>query len=405
MIQRLLTIFCTIILLGSCSVEESTYLPSGDSSQTTLIYFAGTSLNTAFESNISDIKTAVARGELGTNGRILYHKRLSSSTSRLYEIYKSGSSSVEVEEVNSYYYMDWNESSSLTQVINDVKSHIGFTNDSTSTINLVISGHGTGWVPQEYPSLTKMIAGEVSIESMWEPAAQALPTRFIGSSSDGFMDIEEVQLGIEDSGTKLGYMIFDACLMSSIESLYRLRDCADYIISSPAEVMSYGFPYDNIFKYMFDNNGLDFNVEMICEEYYNFYSSYVYPYGTIAACLTSELEGLADEVYKLTLNSLSTSEVSALQTYEGLYTHVFYDLGDYISTASSDDLTQYQKAFDKAFPPECRFHTARFYSALDSYGAKVINSYSGVSTSAPSSLFKEEWLEEPWTQAIMTGVN
>lgn len=221
----------------------------------------------------------------------------------------------------------------------------------------------------------------------------------MGVSTDGYMDISEITSGIEQSNTKFGYILFDECLMSSIELLYRMRNCADYIIASPAEVMSYGFPYDNILKYMFDNNGLDFNVEMICSEYVNFYTSYKYPCATIAACVTSELDGLADAISNLSLRELSSSEISSLQVFEGLTTHVFYDLGNYISTASEDDLTQYNTAFDKAFPPECRLHTTQYYSALGSSGFKSIKSYSGVTTSAPSSLFQDDWAEEPWSIA------
>ena len=51
-------------------------------------------------------------------------------------------------------------------------------------------------------------------------------------------------------GPDFDYILFDACLMSQVEVAYELRDTADYLILSPAEVMSAGFPYFKITKYL-----------------------------------------------------------------------------------------------------------------------------------------------------------
>ncbi len=406
-IRKILFMVCTMLYVVSCSPEGDDIYVDDDttedeeytssSAQTTLIYFCGTSLVSYFKNNIYDIEDAVADGGLGDNGRIFYCIRLTSSgATQLNEIYRDGSS-YNVRSVKTYdSSIYWNDSGMLAQVIEDTKSEIG----ESSALNLIVSGHGTGWVLQDHPYLKSVVDDEY--ESIWTPVEGALPTRFMGSSKDGYMEMSELSSELELSGTKFGYIIFDMCLMSSIEALYRIRNYADYIIASPAEVMSYGFPYEDILKYMFYNDGLSYNIGKICEEYINFYSSYAVPCGTIATCVTSELDALTVAISELTLNELSTAEKSALQTYEGLSTHVLYDLDDYIMAAAVDTLESfaiYTEAFERAFPSEYKATTGYFYTALGSSGKKSITSYSGVSTSAPSSMFRDDWNAEPWAIA------
>ncbi|MFR9620216.1 MAG: clostripain-related cysteine peptidase [Rikenellaceae bacterium] len=372
--------------------------------QTTLMIFTGTSLKTHFNSNITDIKSAITDGEMGESGRMLYLMYDTSSRCNLYEIVKEeGATEVTVLTLKSYSNISWNDSDTMAQIIEDAKSEAEITSENGNTINLVLSGHGTGWVLKDHPNLTKLaVAGETTSQyssSMWEATSPLYQMRFMGSATDGFFDIEELQVAIEQSNTKFGYILFDECFMSSIELLYRLRNCSDYIIASPTEVMAAGFPYDRIIKYMFDNDGMDFNVEKICEEYYNSYNESNAPYATIAACVTSELEALAAAISQLDFRDMDDDTRSALQVYEGLSTHVFYDLGDYVTTCGVGDLTNFYTLFDRAFPPACRLHTTRYYSALGTYGAKNITTYYGVSTSAPCTAFTDDWGLEPWTIA------
>ena len=44
----------------------------------------------------------------------------------------------------------------------------------------------------------------------------------------------------------LDYIIFDACLMGGIEVAYELRNVADKIGFSQAEILAHGFPYKPI---------------------------------------------------------------------------------------------------------------------------------------------------------------
>lgn len=53
---------------------------------------------------------------------------------------------------------------------------------------------------------------------------------------------------INDKKQKFDFILFDCCNMQTVEVAYEMRDIADYIIGSPAEIPGYGAPYATIIK-------------------------------------------------------------------------------------------------------------------------------------------------------------
>ncbi|MFI3289180.1 MAG: clostripain-related cysteine peptidase [Rikenellaceae bacterium] len=392
--RQFLLYLSLILTFVACDKDTEFILEEGQLEQTTLVYFTGTSLKSYFNTNISDAETAVAAGALGRGGRLLYLLPSSYSSATLYELTQVNSACA--TNVIKTYELNTLTATAVTQVIEDVKNYVNY-NDEDMSLNLVVSGHGTGWVLQDHPNL-RSIDSSISI---WDKEDGALPTRFMGSSTDGFMDIEVLQQSIEDSNTKFGFILFDECLMSNIELLYRLRDCCDYIVASPSEIMAAGFPYEYVLPYLFTDNGYKFDLVGVCEAYNYYYTSVAsYNYGCVAMCVTDELEPLVDIIADMSFESVDTSTI---QTYENLTDNVFYDLGQFVNLACANDsaLTAFNEQFDLAFPESCRLHTKQYYTGLSNSGAQDINYYSGVSTSDPSTKFREDWALEPWT--IDTG--
>lgn len=393
--KRILLFLLVVFAAVACKKESGDVdLGQDGKGQTTLIYFTGTSLKSYFNVNVSDAEIAIASGALGSGGKFLYLLPSSYSSATLYELSKNGDK-CESREVKSYTDFNTLNSESVQQVIDDVKLDVGY-DENKMQMNLVVSGHGTGWVPQDYPYL-KSGSGEES--SMWEKQDGALMTRFMGSSTDGYMDIEELRVGVENSGVKFGYILFDECFMSNIELLYRLRDCCDYIVASPCEIMAAGFPYEYVLPNLFTEDGYNFDLIAVCEAYNFYYTSVAsYKYGCVAMCVTSELEELAN-----IMGNMNFEDVNAdtLQTYENLTDNVFYDLGQFVNVACAGDpnLDSFNEQFDKAFPEAGRLHTDQYYTALSNYGPQDIDYYSGVTTSDPSVKFREDWSVEPWTIA------
>ncbi len=193
------------------------------------------------------------------------------------------------------------------------------------------------------------------------------------------------------------------CFMSNIDTLYEFKGLTDNIIASPCEVMGDGFPYSEILFSLFADDGMNFDLEGVCELYYEDYCDRtIYASATVALCHTSELDGLAAVVRQINETGIYDVDIDDLQCYERLSSNVFCDLGHYISEASIDLdlLAEFETIMDRAFT--ARYHTSSFYSALSGASGWVsIDSdhYSGVSTSEPSEKFQTEWSQTSWAEA------
>ncbi len=425
-------VYALIVAFSVACNKEEVVTPLGcidgcvDSStemQTTLHYFMGTDLKSYYNTNISDMEAAVAGGALGCNGKFYYLYPSSSSEATLYRIdytfegQRDGAVSVAVRSYSDFPSI---AAESIKTVIADVIEDSGHNKlYPDHRMNLTIGSHGMAWELTEEPTAASYAASKlgsrrvlsaVDESERGHPGVenQTIPTRYMGLSSkatEGAIDIEELRGAISESGIKFGYIIFDACYMSSIEVYYRLRNCCDYIVASPAEVMAAGFPFETIIPYLFTDNGRSFDLTSVCEAFYTFYTTYSTKSATVAMCVTSELEALASVVAGMELRSLTTTEINDLQVYERYTYHKFYDLGEYVTTASDGDTeaaAAFQAQFDKAFPESCRLHTSTFYSGVSGSGSNTIaiDYYSGVSTSEPSSNgYCYGWELEPWSVA------
>lgn len=128
--------------------------------------------------------------------------------------------------------------------------------------SLIIGAHGCGWTYKSdwvnYPYMARPNAGFAQKGSTSYPTAtgnfsgiQYGPdpnkpiTRFFGSVSleENALDVPTLAEGIKLSGTKMQYILFDACYMGNVETAYELKDVTNFMISSSSEVMGAGVPY------------------------------------------------------------------------------------------------------------------------------------------------------------------
>lgn len=119
---------------------------------------------------------------------------------------------------------------------------------------VVIWSHGCGWLPGVHrhnngPQKSVIYDGH-------------------GSTADS----RTCKMGIEEFAEamtvlpKLKFLFFDACLMQTIETDYALRDVADYIIASPAEIPGKGATYQRMFQHFFQKS---FDPKAIAQQYYD----------------------------------------------------------------------------------------------------------------------------------------
>lgn len=173
--------------------------------------------------------------------------------------------------------------------------------------------HGDGWLPGKYEKMALRSISPIKwIGADWNNSSANSSNSF----KTGIPELAEV---LKDAPKKLDFLMFDACFMLSVEVAYELKDCADFIISSPTETPGPGAPYTEVVPMMFASSQA---AAKIGEEYYNYYADKYDPDVTnsnanwtggvsITVIDTSELDNLAD-VTKASLSS-SASDVSSLR--------------------------------------------------------------------------------------------
>ena len=265
---------------------------------------------------------------------------------------------------------------------------------------LILWSHGTGWLPvgfyetpvEDNPaSLSKvqeMFCAPVC-EAEEDPFADMVKmvrndnlsgnagnsaVRSFGSDNGKEIELKDLVAAFP---YKLSFLIFDACLMGGIEVLYELKDSTDYIISSPAEILSAGFPYSEIMQHIF---ATPTDLEAVAQEYYDLYNNQptATRYGTISLVKTSELDAVAEiskEIFESGREKMAAIDVSDVQRYYRGKKHWFYDFGHYMEQIATPE--QYSKFSDA-------LNKAVIYKATTPYFFNIImEEYSGVSTYIP----------------------
>lgn len=111
-------------------------------------------------------------------------------------------------------------------------------NYPAKSVDMIFWSHATGWLHDDRRPVRQRSFG-------YDTAP--------GEESDcRRMYIEELAGFFKKRNIKLDRLMFDACFMQCAEVAYALRDCANWIIASPAEIPGYGAPYDTVVPLFFD---------------------------------------------------------------------------------------------------------------------------------------------------------
>ena len=268
---------------------------------------------------------------------------------------------------------------------------------------LIMGSHGTGLVPSQYMTLSSLRSPDADF---WKKADGAYETRWFGSDKERSTDITTLSsclTALRSEGVKFDYLIFDACFMGNIETFYELRGCADYLLGSPCEIMSHGFPYEQAMPYLFADEGKSFDLAGVCRSYVAFYDT---EYSVRSACITmavsSELDALAATMKRVNAGAVKSYNRNSLQRYEGLSSPLFIDLGDYVEAMCDDPalLADFYQQMERTFPT--RYHTPQYYSAYDKQMHDISvpdDRWYGVTVSEPSLKYRTENQQTAWYQA------
>ena len=304
----------------------------------------------------------IINGYLPDNGYVLiYTDNINTSTMTvrdtmplLINVYKNSAGAVVTDTV--YRFPGQN---SATKAALKSAIHVAKTMFPATEMGLVLWSHGTGWLPAGYYASGTFSSGVITAE-LQERAEEMTALRtlkklsgenkvkpFVNtwSSPPGGIDPyanmvksfgldNKTEMSIIDLAAaipcKLDFIAFDACLMGGIEVAYQLKDSTNYVIFSPAEVLTSSFPYNTIMKPLF---GGDYAAAAKAYNDYYAAQSGDSQSSTIAVVKTSALAEVAAQaklIFDANRDKIQALDLSGIQPYFRYDKHWFYDINDFI---------------------------------------------------------------------------
>lgn len=375
--------FCMILV--SCEKSDPV---EPDPNRTVLVYMAAdNSLSSDSDANIEQM----LEGMKNKAGRLVIYLDPAYDVPHLMTI-KGGKNPV-VDTLETYPEENSASVEVLSRVIGDTRRLF-----SSQSYGLILWSHGMGWLPESYKFN--------NYRSFKVERRTPLRTKYFGedrrpgnASGTSYIDIKQLSGAITG---KFDFILFDACFMSSIEVLYELRERADYFIASPAEIISDGFPYEQICPYLWGDVE---DMKKICISFFNYYNTHPDPTNagwqsaTVALVKSDELEGLMASARDALKGRTDFQGLNVWRYPLSYYTlpNVFYDLGDYINAVADDSgKAAFQKQLNKAVIYKAA--TPKFF------GATIpADKYSGLSTYIPLSQWSNmntTYFELEWPQHV-----
>ena len=251
---------------------------------------------------------------------------------------------------------------------------------------LILWSHGSNWIPahQYTPSTTTNTPQTFSfgIDSGKNDGSNSGPAMNIIPLANVLSHLPHFE-----------FIYFDACWMMGIETLYELKDYADYIMGSPAETPGYGAPYHKLMSAFFEQPVQPEKITDIVYEHYKNSSGILF-----SVVRSDELENLArattPHIQHLFANR-STPSTAGVQAYcahvlQTAYSPEFFDMNGFMyKHLSTDEYNTWIEQFDKTII--ARKATSKWNSDINPYyyTPEIVDMlhYGGISMHIPHSKY------------------
>ena len=408
-----------IVVGVSCSNGDSPDGPDAPVTpvgQTVFMFFPwSNSLLSDFRRTVEDMQTVVAQRSM-KDERIMVFMATSEREAVLFELKKQNGRCL-TDTLRRYSDRPFTSRQWLTSLFSEV-----MTLAPASRYGMVVGCHGLAWVPvQGQRNARKRLGSQERIDEednlykeekidkegddlMHFEVQGPVTTRFIGGTyPETQIETTDLADAMADAGFHTEYILFDACYMSSVEVAYELKDVTHYLIASPTEVLSYGFPYTTMGKHLLGTP----NYKGIVDSFISFYSSYNLPYGTVAVTDCTQLDALAAIAQQI--NAAATEQINVaaaeptnaasegklntarsgknvpngVQIMDGYSPTLFYDLGHLMSLKDAGTVltAAFAEQLGKTVP--YKGHTSQYFTALKDAPIDIKH-YSGLNTSQGS---------------------
>ena len=180
----------------------------------------------------------------------------------------------------------------MSQVLKDMVSL-----SPTARVGLVAGSHATSWIGTSSRS------------------------RAFGDDSGNSINISDMAEAMGNTNRTFDFLLFDACLMGSVEVCYDFRNVTNYQIVSVLEIPADGFPYDAMIGNLYE--GTVDGYKKACQAYIDYYGYRVNDgvsnsWGTISLIDSHKLSALSQAIESQLMthkDQLRNFDVSVLQEY------------------------------------------------------------------------------------------
>jgi len=225
--------------------------------------------------------------------------------------------------------------SSDPQLLNLAMNVLTTRYSNAESFGLVLWGHANGWTIEKNEKESSSVR-------------KSTPRKAYGLDSQGnWMNITDMA-AILSKYPKLAFIFADCCVFQCIESAYELRNNADYIIASAAEIPGEGAPYNTVLPALF-NTTSNFYEQVVDAYYEQDISGWHEPMSVIK---TSELDDLATSTYNALSTFLPLEKADEYLNVSGLiyyYDGAHFDMQDFMMRFVSDEnaYNEWKRVFDK----------------------------------------------------------
>ena len=409
-LKNILTMAMLLVMLvvTSCKKDENAepIEKKPKTPHTLIYYFTGTSLSLHFLNNISAAEDAVRKGVKENSRIICFFQSNNRKSADVIELVEDNG--LCERKVLATYELP--SVMTAEQLAENIKNIVGLA--PAESYGIVLAGHATGWVPINGVAQSGSTAASskkhpkeyISHEELWKKQDSGVETRFFGEkysdTAANAFDIPELAKGLAATNIYFDYILFDACLMANVEALYDLRKNARYIIASPCEIMAAGFPYEDVVPLLMKDGGRSHDLAGVCEAFNKYYDNHKsYRSGSVALVDCKQLDALAAAVKAVNNSTQKSYNIDDLQSFEGHEDHIFFDLGDYIEQMCDDAqaLKAFREQMNRTIPT--KYTLSVFWSNLGTAGEYPIRTFSGLTTSAPSILYRDNYANTAWYKA------
>lgn len=338
--------FCVLLLSAFCLTSCCWFEPSVKDKHMLFIYFAGNnSLCYEGEEDLEDIKDSWLPSIREKDKAVLVFYHFSDGVPTLSRFYKDRNGET-AEEIIQTYPTNTNSArvATLETALADALNAW-----PAERRSLILWSHGSGFLPEGYYAKPqeRIAPGDRVMDVVEDPYAGMVKADD-GSKSfaeDHGEEMDLVALAGVLNKWKSEFVLFDACLMANVEVAYELRNCCDYLLFSPTEILADGFPYEKMVQPIFQSKPRE-AMMTIANDYMSHYRALSGDFcsATVTVVETAGLEALAaacKPVFQSHQDRILTLDRSQVQPYFRFNKHWFYDLDDFVQQVATD--AEYQQ--------------------------------------------------------------